>query len=82
MDKLTEAQRDLREHWSDFCDADPFEGYDTFTERMEAAGLIDLVEVDDEALEDPFAAERGIYPGGMMWGLTPAGRAALGGTDG
>lgn len=74
--KLT-AHEDLRLHWDDFCDADLFEGRDTFVERMEAAGLIELVPVNDEALEEAFAAERGIEPGGNMWVLTPAGRAAL-----
>ena len=74
--KLTE-ERELVAHWGDFCDADPFDGSDNFPERMEAAGLIELVPVTDEALEDPFAYERGIERGGMMWQLTPAGRAAL-----
>lgn len=44
---------------------------------MEAAGYIELVPVDDDALDSAFAAERGIEPGGMMWQLTDAGRAAL-----
>lgn len=76
MSKLTSAQ-ELAAHWHDFCDADAFDGADTFPERMEAAGLIELVAVTNEALEDAFAAERGIEPGGMMWQLTPAGRLAL-----
>ncbi len=69
--------RDLKDHWHSFCDADPFEGGDTFAERMEARGLIELVAVTQEALEDGFAAERGIVPGGSMWQLTEAGRASL-----
>ena len=69
--------RDLKDHWHSFCDADPFEGGDTFAERMEARGLIELVAVTQEALEDGFAAERGIEPGGSMWQLTEAGRASL-----
>jgi hypothetical protein len=68
---------DLRENWHNFCDCDYFVGAADFPERMEAAGLIELVPVDDDALEDPFADERGILPGGMMWKLTEAGRNAL-----
>lgn len=68
---------DLRRHWSAFCDADNFPGRETFTDRMEAAGLIQLVPVDEQALEDPFAAERGIEPGGVMWTPTKAGQAVL-----
>lgn len=70
-------RQDLREHWEAFCDADPFPGSDTFADRMERAGLIECVAVDDEALESPFATERGIEPGGLMWKLTKAGHAAL-----
>jgi len=77
MKKLTEVQSDLRTHWHYFCDADPFYGSDTFSDRMEAAGYIELVPVDGDALDDAFAAERGIEPDGMMWALTPAGRKAL-----
>jgi len=73
----TEAQVDLRKNWNDFCDCDCFEGADTFSDRMELAGLIELVPVDAEALEDAFAAERGIEPNGMMWRLTDAGRTTL-----
>ena len=79
--RLTELEwrtiDDLRKHWAAFCDADVFDGSDTFTERMEGAGYIELVPVDDDALEDPFAYERGIEPGGSMWELTKKGRAAL-----
>jgi hypothetical protein len=79
--KLTEAQwrtvDDFRKHWPTFCDAGSFDGSDTFSERMEAAGYIELVPVDDDALEKAFAAERGIEPGGMMWSPTEAGRRAL-----
>lgn len=74
---LALAEADLRLHWNDFCDADPFYGSDDFAERMEAFDLIELAPVDDDALDDAFAAERGIEPGGMMWRLTEAGRAAL-----
>ena len=79
--KLTESEwrnvDDLRKHWADFCDCTPFDGSDTFPERMEAAGYIELVPVDDEALQSSFADELGIEPGGMMWVLTDAGRRAL-----
>ncbi|WP_366655297.1 hypothetical protein [Fodinicurvata sp. EGI_FJ10296] len=68
---------DLRRHRSAFCDADNFPERETLTDRMEAAGLIQLMPVDEQALEDPFAAERGIEPGGVMWTLTKAGYAIL-----
>jgi sulfur relay (sulfurtransferase) DsrC/TusE family protein len=58
-----------------FCDGDAFSGRDTFADKMEAEGLIELVDVDDDALDDAFAAERGIEKGGMMWRLTAYGRA-------
>ena len=67
----------LRSNWVSFCDADAFPGIDTFADAMEAAGYIELVPVTKEALEDSFAAERGIEPGGMMYRLTEAGRAAI-----
>lgn len=75
--KLTEAKKDLRANWASFCDADYFDGAADFSDRMEAAGLAELIPVDDDALEDAFAHERGIEPGGMMWRLTDAGRRAL-----
>lgn len=71
------AEEDLRSHWNDFCDCDYFDGVDTFPERMEAAGLIKLVLVTREALEDAFALERGIVSGGQMWQLTDGGRSAM-----
>jgi hypothetical protein len=79
---MAKRARLLREHWASFCDADPFPDSDVFADRMEAAGLIELVPVTDEALEDHFAAERGIEPDGMMYRLTDAGRAALATTEG
>jgi hypothetical protein len=75
-----DLEREFRRHWADFCDADPFPGSDTFAERAEVAGLIELVPVTDQALESAFAAERGIEPGGMMWVLTDAGRAVMEGS--
>jgi hypothetical protein len=68
---------DLRAHWHAFCDADPFEGSDTFADRMEAAGFIHLRPVTVYDLQDAFAAERGIQRGGMLWELTDAGHAAV-----
>lgn len=76
-DPWGEAAEDLRIYWLYFGDADPFDGCDTFAERMETAGYIHLVPVTAEALEDPFAADRGIEPGGMMWELTEEGRKAM-----
>lgn len=75
--KLAKARELLQKNFSSFCDADVFPGSDTFADAMEAAGFIELVPVTKEALEDSFAAERGIEPGGMMYRLTDAGRAAL-----
>lgn len=63
--------------WDDYADAnwqlvkDPT----AFLEQCEDAGLAELVPVDNDALDDPFAAERGIEPGGMMWRLTALGRS-------
>lgn len=74
---ISEDRRELAARWHDFCDCDYFENCDTFAERMEAAGLIKLVSVTREALEDGFAEERGIYPGGMMWELTADGHRAM-----
>ncbi|MER9217929.1 hypothetical protein NKI48_03190 [Mesorhizobium sp. M0644] len=73
-EELTAAQK-LRACWHDFCDADPVPP--EFAEDMERAGYAELVSVDADALDDPFAYERGIIPGGSMWQLTEAGRAAL-----
>jgi hypothetical protein len=77
LDPDLEADVDLRLNWNAFCDCDHFDGRETFTDRMEAAGLIELAPVDDEALEDAFAQERGIVRGGYMWRLSTAGRAAM-----
>ncbi len=71
------AEDELRENWVSFCDADPFPNSDTFGDRMESHGLIELVPVTKSALEDALAAERGLEAGGMMYRLTVAGRAAL-----
>ncbi len=82
QERENEACRELRRHWNDFCDADPFPESDTFADRAEEFGLIELVPVTKDALESSFAAERGIEPGGMMWVLTAAGRAVIEGEAG
>lgn len=64
--------------WASFCDADYGDmgmDCDEFISAAESGGLIELVPVDDDALEDAFAEERGIIPGGMMRQLTDKGRA-------
>lgn len=69
----------LADHWAAFCDGDRADIPLSFEDDMEAAGLIELVPVTPDALEDAFAAERGIEAGGMMWQLTEAGARALAG---
>lgn len=76
-EEVEKAKADLKANWHTFCDADPFDGRDTFPERMEDAGLIRCVPVSRAALAESFAAERGIEKGGMMWELTAKGRRAL-----
>lgn len=63
--------------WDDFSDSDYHLDYDVdeFLAKAEGSGLIECVPVTCEALDDPFAAERGIQPNGMMWQLTAAGLA-------
>ena len=68
------------DEWRRFCDADPTNDPD-FTDKARSAGLIDLVSVTKDALSDPFAAERGIVPGGQMYVLTPAGRKRFGAAE-
>lgn len=76
---LTEAKElreDLTENWDALCDADPIPHFrENFPEGLEAAGYAELVPVDADALDSPFAWERGIEPGGLMWRLTPLGLA-------
>lgn len=69
-----EAER-LRAHWDAFCDADPVP--DGFIEEMEAAGFTVFRPVAREDLQSAFAADRGIYKGGMVYDLTPKGRNIL-----
>ena len=80
--KLTAAQEysqlatDLTANWDLFSDADPLPcERDEFLSRMLDHDFVELVDVDEDALEDPFAYERGIEPGGMMWRLTTLGLA-------
>lgn len=70
------AVAELRAHWHDFCDCDSFPTSEGFTDRMEAAGLIEWRPVDDDDLEQAFADEKGIEPGGMVYDLTDKGRTA------
>lgn len=67
----------LCDHWHTFCDADPIPDFDTFTETLEAVGLIALVPVTSDALSESFSAERGLEKGGMMWQLTKHGRVVF-----
>lgn len=69
------AAEELRAHWDDFCDCDCFPTYDGFVERMEVAGLVEWRRVDDDDLEQSFADEKGIEPGGMIYDLTAKGLA-------
>lgn len=72
------AITDLRKNWSSFCDADPFDGCDTFTERMEAAGYITMRTATKRDVEaTAFPEELGIVAGRPIWVLTKKGRAAL-----
>ena len=65
----------LREYWNVFCTCDFAGDSDTFVERMEAAGYIELVPVTRAIVNDePFAAELGIEMGGECWQLTAKGR--------
>lgn len=80
--RLTERQwrdlDDLRKHWDAFCDGDRADVPTDFTDRMEAAGYARIRSVcPADICDDPFAAERGIEKGGMLWELTAKGRSAL-----
>ena len=76
---LTDAKslaEDHTDNWTAFCDADPLpHRRENFPECLEHAGYAEFVSVDADALEDPFASERGIEQDGMMWRLTPLGLA-------
>lgn len=62
--------------WDDYTEADWLLVKDptSFLEQCEDVGLAECVPVDDDALNDSFAYERGIEPGGMMWRLTAPGQ--------
>lgn len=82
MSKMTPHEA-FRRYWADFCECDwdridndaCGEGVD-LTDAWEEAGLIYLRPVDEDDLDDAFAAERGIEPDGNIWDLTEAGRSA------
>ena len=76
---LNPTQRDdLLVRWPEFCDADPLSGgrdQDEFVADMLLDDFIRLRDVQPDDLDDPFAWERGIEPGGMVYVLTPLGEA-------
>lgn len=85
-DAVTQGDRDAADPftkdnfadlWRAFtdCDYELIEDVGAFTADIERLGLAALVEVDDDALNDAFASERGIEPGGLCWRLTAAGHA-------
>lgn len=88
MPKLTPEEA-LRRYWDDFCECD-WGRIDNHAcckdvdleDAWMTAGLIYLRSVDEDDLDDVFAAERGIEPGGNVWDLTDAGRAALAPSEG
>lgn len=80
-EKLTPEEA-LRRYWDAFCDCDPInddacEEGGSLLDAWEAGRLIELDSANDDDLDDSFASERGIVPGGSVWRLTPAGCAAL-----
>lgn len=60
-------------YWNAFCDADHGDYPENFIEICEEDGLVELVPVTRDALDEAFAFDRGIRPGGSMWVLTKAG---------
>jgi hypothetical protein len=66
---------DFAAEWDRFTDCEPTKD-PYFLEKAEKEGLAELVPVTKCALQDPFAYERGIEKGGMMWQLTPSGLTA------
>lgn len=76
---LSEAvKRDLTDNWDHFCEADRgliVSDDPNYPDQLEAAGYVEFDAVDDDDLEEPFAWERGIVPGGSVLRLTPLGLA-------
>lgn len=76
---LTKTQReDLTNNWDAFCDGDRGDVQSDDPEypwALEGAGFVEWGSVDADDLEDPFAWERGIEPGGTIYRLTPLGLA-------
>lgn len=71
----------VRDYWSAICDCDwhevPEAIRDTYEDTLISQGLAVWDAVDDDDLDNPFAEEIGIVPGGSVMRLTPAGRAAF-----
>lgn len=68
------SEVELRAYWAAFCDCDSTP--DDFQDRMEIAGLIYLDAVTEDDLDNSFASELGIDPGGTVWRLTDRGSQA------
>jgi len=67
---------EFADRWDDVVEAEYrlVNDAQAFYEECEKAGLAEFTPVDDEALDDAFAYERGIEAGGMMWALTREGQ--------
>jgi hypothetical protein len=76
---LSEAMRlALTSDWDAFCQCDWHDmscEVEGFAERLEEAGFVMLDAVDADDLEQPFADDLGIVPGGSVWRFTPLGLA-------
>jgi hypothetical protein len=73
---LSEAQRrDLTVNWDDFCDAERLQLPPDYPDDLVKAGFVILDAVDDDDLDEAFAWDRGIEPGGSVYRLTPLGLA-------
>lgn len=71
----------VRDYWSAICDCDwhqvPEAIMETYEDILISEGLAKWGAVDADDLDNPFAEEIGIVPGGSVLRLTPAGRAAF-----